>query len=425
MGDQTIVAIQSAPQPKFTGELIRLFAGGVRSVTDGIRNQLGMRFPGLERKPPLLAITDPANLSESASPAVSAAAKVKADEDKARQKIKALRYLGTKGCGGCYKEVENGLLEALKDCTEEVRYEAIIAMRSTVGNPCQYCKADACCSPKVRKALKEIAFNLDPSGCFVESSERVRRQARLALAGCGGAGPEEIEELPIEGPEEVPTPAPQPAAPDGGASFAQASGSPAVESTTLPASGADSIQTATGGSETAGVTVQTASTDGGNDEAVRQATWQPGDPASAVQVAASTTPPNATTPPVAQASGSVNSANATVIPAAVTNAPKAEQKQLFVAWEQIQVDPREFDSPERARQVILYLRARARGIEMAPPQFQADEVTVERFKPTAIEEVEWDTARRYLRKLPTGGVSPILMKENQWFVLRQLTRYEK
>ena len=59
-----------------------------------------MRFPGLEAKPPVLAITDPANLGEDASPAVQAAAKVKAEEDGAQQKIKALRYLATIGCGG-------------------------------------------------------------------------------------------------------------------------------------------------------------------------------------------------------------------------------------------------------------------------------------------------------------------------------------
>ena len=90
-------------------------------LVDRIRNLLGMRFPGLEAKPPLLAITDPANMTEDSPPAVKAAAEIKAQEDQAAQKIKALRYLATIGCGGCYPDVEDAFLAALDDCTEEVK----------------------------------------------------------------------------------------------------------------------------------------------------------------------------------------------------------------------------------------------------------------------------------------------------------------
>ena len=68
-------------------------------------------FPGLEALPPLLSIADPKNL-QSSNPAVAAAAGAKADEDQAAQKIKAIRYLATLGCAGCYPDVEDALLAA-------------------------------------------------------------------------------------------------------------------------------------------------------------------------------------------------------------------------------------------------------------------------------------------------------------------------
>jgi hypothetical protein len=79
------------------------------------------------------AATDsPANL-ESQNPALKAAAKVKSEEDLAPQKIKAIKYLATIGCG-CYPGVREALLAALDDCTESVRYEAAIAFCQAAGN---------------------------------------------------------------------------------------------------------------------------------------------------------------------------------------------------------------------------------------------------------------------------------------------------
>ena len=61
--------------------------------------------PGLEKKPLLKKIADPANL-QSDNPAIKAAAQVKQQEDLAPQKIKAIKYLATMGCG-CYQKTVN------------------------------------------------------------------------------------------------------------------------------------------------------------------------------------------------------------------------------------------------------------------------------------------------------------------------------
>ncbi len=217
-GATTIVAVAPAEKPCCPPPSIWDFLGvkQVGQVVGGIfgriRNRLGMRFPGLEAKPAVLAITDPANL-ESPNPAVQAAAAVKADEDAAAQKVKALRYLATIGCGGCYPDVEAALLAGLDDCTEDVRYEAAKAFRTAAGNPCAKCKTSSCCSPKVQKRLREVVDARDDQGCYKESSARVRRMARLALADCGGepalaaAGPTEgpSADAPAEGADEPQT----------------------------------------------------------------------------------------------------------------------------------------------------------------------------------------------------------------------------
>ena len=161
-----------------------------------------MRFPGLEGKPPVTAITDPAN-AESPTPAVKTAAEVKADEDAAPQKIKALRYLATVGCTDCYPDIEKAMLAALDDCTESVRYEAVKAIRKTAGDPCQACLATRCCQPEILKRLRELAYDMREGCCYKEPSARVRRLARLVLGECNGAVIVEPAE-PTEGPSRVP-----------------------------------------------------------------------------------------------------------------------------------------------------------------------------------------------------------------------------
>ena len=103
-------------------------------VRDATLNRNG-NFPGLERKPPLKKIADPENL-ESDNDAIRSAAEVKQEEDLAEQKIKALKYLATIGCG-CYDKdgkIEAALLAGLKDCTPDVRMAAVDALIYIVGS---------------------------------------------------------------------------------------------------------------------------------------------------------------------------------------------------------------------------------------------------------------------------------------------------
>jgi len=227
-GDTTVVAVAPAskccPKPTLWDFLgVSAALKGVAGLGRRVVNRLGSRFPGLEPGPPMTAIADPANL-DSPDPSVAAAAEAKQEEDKAPQKIKAIRYLATLGCGGCYPGIEAALLAKLEDCTEEVRYEAVKALRGTAGDPCQVCKAKACCSPKVLEALDKIANDTDDQGCYKEPSPRVRRQARLAMQGCGGSAAPP-EDVPTEGPTDEPDAAAgQPAEQTAAASEAEKSG---------------------------------------------------------------------------------------------------------------------------------------------------------------------------------------------------------
>jgi len=215
VGDTTVVALSPAPAPCCKKQTLPQFLGvdklgaGLVGLVRNIgarlsaRLDLAGRFPALQDPPPpLLAITDPANLSPDSPPSVQAAAEVKAEEDAAAQKVQALKYLASIGCGGCYPSVEDALLAALDDCTEAVRYEAAAALRGSDAS-CRYCKSDSCCSAKVKKKLHKIAYETDDTGCPFEPSQRVRREARLSLAACGGFVETTIG-VPEEGPQLAP-----------------------------------------------------------------------------------------------------------------------------------------------------------------------------------------------------------------------------
>lgn len=202
-GATTIVAIAapSAPGmtlPKFLG--LDLLVGGVRRVGQGVRNRLGSRFPGLESKPAMKSISDPANMGPDASPAVKAAAEAKAEDDKAPQKAKAIRYLASRGCGECFPDTEDALIAAMDDCNESIRYEAVKGLRGSAGDACKCCRENSCCTEKLLKKLYEIAYEKDDSGCYKESSARVRRNARLVICACGGVISSETQFIPSEGP---------------------------------------------------------------------------------------------------------------------------------------------------------------------------------------------------------------------------------
>ena len=177
---------------------------GMQKIRDTVANRRG-NHPNWERKPPLKKIADPANL-EAENPAIKAAAKIKAEEDLAPQKIKAIKYLATVGCG-CYPGVKEALLAALDDCTEDVRYEAAIAFCEAAGNPCSNCNRSGCCAADVMTKLQEMAYEQDDQCCYKETSARVRAVAASALKACRrvhrpapATAPQEVKEVPIEAP---------------------------------------------------------------------------------------------------------------------------------------------------------------------------------------------------------------------------------
>jgi len=177
---------------------------GIHVVAGCALNTVATRFPALEPVPPLTALADPANVN-SPVPAVAAAASVKAEENAAPQKIKALLYLGSVGCGGCYPDVEKALLAGLDDCTEQVRFTAVSVLAATSRNRCRYCDSGRCCSRDVRKKLQSMATEFNKNGCHKEPSARVRRMARIALDQCCCETIEDVLQLDPEIPQEGPS----------------------------------------------------------------------------------------------------------------------------------------------------------------------------------------------------------------------------
>ena len=174
---------------------------GIQKIRDVTLNRRG-NFPGLERKPPLKRIGDPANL-ESPNPAIKAAAEIKQAEDLKAQKIKAIKFLAKMGCG-CYDKegkITDALLAAMDDCTPDVRLAAMDAIETAAnGEGCSKCGSTSCCSEKVTKRLSEIAYERDDSGCHLEPNADVRAAAAKALCVCcpnRATGPIE-EDIPEE-----------------------------------------------------------------------------------------------------------------------------------------------------------------------------------------------------------------------------------
>jgi hypothetical protein len=155
----------------------------------------GGNFPTCEKVPPLKAIADPANLA-SKNPAIKKAAEIKAEEDLAAQKIKAIKYLAEIGCGGCYPGVAEALAAALDDCTEAVRYEAVKAIlaasecgQSDCVKKCvrksKTCKEAACdswvaCMKRTCAAMHLMCGKPGPDGVTLKS--------KLPGYGCGAGG---------------------------------------------------------------------------------------------------------------------------------------------------------------------------------------------------------------------------------------------
>ena len=165
---------------------------GINQIRDATSNRLGNN-PDAERQLPLKRIADPENM-QSKNPAISAAAKIKADQDQAQQQIKAIKFLAETGCCCPANKdiVKDALLASLDDCTEAVRYEAAKALCAVAGAcaACSTCPGQVscpkctCCTAEVMNKLNEVANGTTAEGCPIEPSPRVRCAAADALEQC-------------------------------------------------------------------------------------------------------------------------------------------------------------------------------------------------------------------------------------------------
>ncbi len=197
--------VAAAPAPTTLWNFLGI-PQGINKIKDATSNPFG-NHPALERKPPLKRIGDPANLA-SKNPAIAAAAQIKQEEDLAQQKIKAIKYLATIGCG-CYDKkidppVKVALMAALDDCTERVRFEAAKAIAEAAATKCSVCGQNCCCDEDMAKKLAEVAFERDEHGCCLEASERVRNAAREALMICCRSRQAPYDAMPVGPTESVP-----------------------------------------------------------------------------------------------------------------------------------------------------------------------------------------------------------------------------
>ena len=183
---------------------------GVKKVQGALTNRRG-NLPRLEPKDAIKALNDPANL-ESPNPAIKRAAEIKKAEDLKPQKIKAIKYLTSIGCG-CYDKdgsVTQALVAAAEDCTEDVRLATMEAVgEAAKGKCCANCGEVCCCNEDMLKKLAQIAYERDDHGCYLEPSARVREAAAAALAACC-PGQVPLEVLATEPAEPPPQPEPIP-----------------------------------------------------------------------------------------------------------------------------------------------------------------------------------------------------------------------
>ena len=89
---------------------------------------------------------------------IAKAAEVKIAEDMKPQKIKAIKYLARIGCG-CYDldgSITQAMVEALGDCTEDVRLQTIKALEGVADKEkCDKCQERSCCDEKILLKLAD------------------------------------------------------------------------------------------------------------------------------------------------------------------------------------------------------------------------------------------------------------------------------
>jgi len=178
-------------------------AAGLRDTTI---NRSG-NFPGLEKKPPILKLADPANLKAEKPEMIKVAAKIKTDQDLKKQKIKAIKFLAEVNCG-CYNKddaVAKAFLAALEDCDPDVRTAAIEGLSTAAGN-CSKCRSGCettCCTEEILKKVQDIATGVDANGCFKEPVKEIRMAAAGLLRKCPCPPAKPIEEVPAPPPSEI------------------------------------------------------------------------------------------------------------------------------------------------------------------------------------------------------------------------------
>ena len=445
----TIVAIAPAPStgqcslPEFLG-LPNLAKG-----TGGILQRLGSRllgaldltgrFPGLQPQPPVLPITDPANLEAGAPPAVQAAAEIKQEEDAAPQKIMAIRYLATIGCGGCYPKVEDALLEGLSDCTESVRYEAVKALQCKPECGCKFCSSPSCCSMKVRKRLQELTT------CEKEPSERIRRLARIALACCG-TKPLKEDDVPREGP---PAPGPEvaslvPNAPSalfdgiqlvrfdevsqsetGDMVLAKVNGEPIFESQALPL--VESRMRSTAGlnpNDPVARRRQLAL------EVTRLIDWKLIGQHSRNEIRLATTgiAPTTQSPEEIQSWFERSLQFDTQISSQELLAYYEINKEKFrspqrVRWERLTVKGEKCSNRESAMAIAAYLRNRSLRMDVEPPaEFSRDKIEIQTNGWTDLASIQPESERSALKHLQPGQISNTIESSDDLYLVRLLER---
>lgn len=181
---------------------------------------------------------------ESKDPTMATAGAVAKKDAQAGAKVAAVKFLAKADCK-CHPEVVDAILDALNDCSEIVRYEALKALRNMckadkqctlsmkLHHKCGKCGGtegiegdEACdcykcqCDPKVMRRLDQLLRERHPDGCYKERSERIRKLAQVMIQECLSQyqPPPEPEKPRLEGEKKTPPPKPKPESPTTGKS---------------------------------------------------------------------------------------------------------------------------------------------------------------------------------------------------------------
>jgi serine/threonine protein kinase len=112
---------------------------------------------------------------QSPVPAIKAAAQIASDKALNKSKLQALEYLARTGWNG-YPGVSESFVAAMDDLTEEVRFTAVACLAKYYGIDREHPL-----NPEIDERLRALTEARLASGDFVESSERIRKEATAIL----------------------------------------------------------------------------------------------------------------------------------------------------------------------------------------------------------------------------------------------------